>query len=31
VTTYQALFAALRAAPGLERDYVDYLARRYFA
>jgi hypothetical protein len=31
VTTYQSLFDALRAAPGLDRDYVDYLARRYFA
>ena len=31
VTTYQALFDALRATPGLERDYLDYLARRYFA
>jgi hypothetical protein len=31
VTTYQALFGALRATPGLDRDYVDYLARRYFA
>jgi len=31
ISTYQALFGALRDAPGLERDYVDYLARRYFA
>jgi hypothetical protein len=31
VSTYQALFAALRDAPELERDYVDYLALRYFA
>jgi hypothetical protein len=31
VCTYQALFAALRDAPGLERSYVDYLAQRYFA
>ena len=30
VATYQALFAALRATPGIERDYVDYLAQRYF-
>ena len=30
-TTYQAVFAVLRATPGLDRDYVDYLARRYFA
>jgi hypothetical protein len=30
VATYQALFEALSAQPGLERDYVDYLARRYF-
>lgn len=31
VSTYQSFFAALRATPDLERDYVDYLARRYFA
>jgi hypothetical protein len=31
VSTYQSLFAALCAGPPLERDYVDYLARRYFA
>jgi hypothetical protein len=30
VATYQALFAALRATPGLDRGYVDYLALRYF-
>jgi len=30
VATYQSLFEALRAKPKLERDYVDYLARRYF-
>ena len=30
VATYQSLFAVLRAQPELERDYVDYLARRYF-
>jgi hypothetical protein len=30
-TTYQALFGALSAMPGLEREYVDYLQRRYFA
>ena len=29
--TYQALFAALRVAPDVPRDYVDYLAQRYFA
>jgi hypothetical protein len=31
VATYQSLFDALRAQQGLERDYVHYLARRYFA
>jgi hypothetical protein len=31
VATYQALFEALRATSELERDYVDYLAARYFA
>ena len=31
VATYQSLFAALRAAAELPRDYVDYLAQRYFA
>jgi hypothetical protein len=31
VSTYQALFAALCATTELERDYVDYLAQRYFA
>jgi hypothetical protein len=31
VATYQALFAALAATPGLERAYVDYLAQRYFS
>ena len=30
VATYQSLFEALRAKPSVERDYVDYLARRYF-
>jgi hypothetical protein len=30
IATYQALFSALRDAPGLDRAYVDYLARRYF-
>jgi hypothetical protein len=30
VATYQALFAALCATPGVERDYLDYLAQRYF-
>jgi hypothetical protein len=31
ISAYQALFGALRDAPGVERDYLDYLARRYFA
>jgi hypothetical protein len=31
VSTYQALFLALREQPTLEREYVDYLAQRYFA
>jgi len=31
VATYQALFAAMRNAAGLSSDYLDYLARRYFA
>ncbi len=31
ISTYQALFDVLRDAPGLDRGYVDYLARRYFA
>jgi hypothetical protein len=31
VSTYQALFRALRDVPGLEREYLDYLAQRYFA
>lgn len=31
VATYQALFAALRDGPGLERGYMDYLEQRYFA
>lgn len=31
VTTYQELFGALSAAPGLDREYLDYLKRRYFA
>jgi hypothetical protein len=30
-STYQALFAALSETPGLERDYLDYLAQRYFS
>lgn len=30
VTTYQALFGAIRATPGVDRGYVDYLAQRYF-
>jgi hypothetical protein len=30
VLTYQTLFAALRAAPGVEPAYLDYLAQRYF-
>lgn len=28
--TYQELFDALRRAPGLDGDYVEYLAQRYF-
>jgi hypothetical protein len=31
VLTYQHLFGALRATPGLDRGYIDYLAQRYFA
>jgi hypothetical protein len=31
VSTYQALFAALCETPGLERDYLAYLAQRYFS
>jgi hypothetical protein len=31
VATYQALFAALSRMPGIERDYLDYLAQRYFS
>ena len=31
VATYQALFDALRSNPTVDRGYVDYLARRYFA
>ena len=31
VATYQGLFAALAATPGLEREYLDYLAQRYFS
>jgi hypothetical protein len=31
VATYQSIFDALRAFPELDRDYLDYLARRYFA
>lgn len=31
VATYQSLFDALRAFPNVDRDYLDYLARRYFA
>ncbi|HUQ51900.1 MAG TPA: hypothetical protein VM692_06735, partial [Gammaproteobacteria bacterium] len=30
VLTYQTLFASLRAAPGVDADYLDYLAQRYF-
>jgi hypothetical protein len=30
VGTYQALFDVLRVTPGLDRDYIDYLGRRYF-
>lgn len=28
--SYQALFAALRAAPAVDDEYLDYLAQRYF-
>jgi len=31
VATYQSLFDALRTFPELDRDYLDYLAGRYFA
>lgn len=31
VLTYQALFRALRAAPGIDAGYLDYLVQRYFA
>ena len=31
VLTYQQLFASLRAAPGVDRAYLEYLAERYFA
>jgi len=31
VTTYQELFGALSATPGLDGEYVGYLERRYFA
>ena len=30
VLTYQQLFTSLRAAPGVDRAYLDYLAERYF-
>lgn len=30
VLTYQHLDASLRAVPGVDRDYLDYLAERYF-
>ena len=30
VLTYQRLFASLRVAPNVDRDYLDYLAERYF-
>jgi hypothetical protein len=30
VLTYQELFASLRAVPGVDRGYLDYLAERYF-
>ena len=30
VLTYQQLFASLRAGSGIDRDYLDYLAERYF-
>jgi hypothetical protein len=29
-STYQTLFGALRATPGIERGYLDYLEQRYF-
>jgi hypothetical protein len=28
--TYQSLFSSLRATPGADGGYVEYLARRYF-
>jgi hypothetical protein len=31
VATYQSLFRALRAAPDVAGEYLDYLERRYFA
>jgi hypothetical protein len=31
VLTYQALFASLRAASGVDARYLDYLTQRYFA
>jgi hypothetical protein len=31
VRTYQELHGALAALPGIERDYLDYLAQRYFS
>jgi hypothetical protein len=31
VLTYQALFGSLRAAPGVDAPYLEYLAQRYFA
>ena len=31
VRTYQELYRALRALPDVDRDYLDYLAERYFA
>jgi hypothetical protein len=30
VLTYQQLYAALRTEPGIDGDYLDYLAQRYF-
>ena len=31
VLTYQALFGSLRATPGVDAQYLEYLAQRYFA
>ena len=29
-STYQQLFAAIKAVPGVDAGYLDYLAARYF-